>query len=76
VSTDEFNELREDVREIKTAILGQKNIGHIGLVARVENHDRRITKLERLALYAAGALFVLGIIWGVVKDKTAIFNAL
>lgn len=69
MSEAEFNELREDVRAIRLAIIGQKDIGHVGIVKRVEDHDRRITYLERIVLYAAGALLILGIIWNAVKEK-------
>lgn len=65
----QIEELRSDVREIKLAILGQKHLGHVGLVERVAEHDRRLSYLERIALWGAGALAVVSIVFQLIKEK-------
>lgn len=60
-----MKDLKDQLNRIETAITGDPKMGHIGLVHSREDHERRLTVLERGAVYGAGCLFILGIGWTV-----------
>jgi hypothetical protein len=68
MSPDEFKNLAEDVRLIKSAVIGSAQIGHKGLVAQVNSHDIRIGRLEKWYLYVTGAAFMAGLVYTLFKD--------
>lgn len=62
-----FNELCEDVRDIKQAVLGDRKIGLTGLVVRVERAEAKLRRLDlRIAAVAGGvttAVFIAEHFW-------------
>lgn len=47
ISLDEFNELKNDVSEIKDALIGSKFSNNKGLLWVMEDHHRRLCELEK-----------------------------
>lgn len=71
MNTDEIRTVKEQLDRIETCLVGDPKMGHRGLVASRDNHEKRITALERVVLYGMGAgLAVSGIVGAVhfLKD--------
>jgi hypothetical protein len=69
IAHDEFRQVRDDVAQIKSAILGNESMGHTGIIHRVralevksEAHDRKLMTWTAI-LTAAGTAAVF------LKDK-------
>ncbi len=72
---DDLRHIRETTERIERWLIGDAKGGQMGLISRLEsterqsaNHERRIGHIERVGVYAAGALFVLGVIYKIVTD--------
>jgi len=63
MSEDNYNDLVASVKRIENALVGDKTLGHQGLVYQVSDHDRRIGALERGALWLAGAAGAISLLW-------------
>jgi hypothetical protein len=72
--------LRSDVAEIKQAIIGNPNIGHRGIVPRLDLMESTVSTLvaERAAEHNArrGAMWVVGIAAGVIGAIGATIGSL
>jgi hypothetical protein len=69
IAHDEFRQVRDDVAEIKSALLGNEHMGHTGIIhrvraleAEVKAHDRKLMTWTAI-LTAAGTAAVF------LKDK-------
>lgn len=47
ISLEEFNSMKDDITEIKDALLGNKFTSSKGALWVIEDHHRRISELER-----------------------------
>jgi len=63
MSDNNYNDLVASVKRIENALVGDKNLGHRGLVHQVTDHDRRISALERGVLWLGGAAGALSLVW-------------
>lgn len=67
-----LREMREDQIRVQVAVMGDEKAGHLGLVARMNNHARRIGRLEvwlyRIAGGATLISFIVGVVYKVATD--------
>jgi len=63
MSEDNYNDLVASVKRIENALVGDKTLGHRGLVYQVTEHDRRISALERVLLWLGGAAGAISLVW-------------
>jgi len=68
MSPEQCKQLVDDMREIKGALIGNDKMGQVGLVQKVENHEKRIGRMERYIVYLSGAAATIGILYTFVKD--------
>jgi len=61
MSENEHIELVENVKQIRRALVGDKALGHRGLVDEVYSHSQRIGRLERGALWLMGGAGALSV---------------
>ena len=61
------HDLKEMVRRIEVAILGDEGAGIEGLVKKVERHDRQLQMIQRMVWIGAGVALVFTIGYNVVK---------
>jgi len=47
--------MEDDIRQIKSAVIGDPQFGHWGLVQRANAHDKRLKSLESLRVWLWGA---------------------
>ena len=59
------------LERLEFAIRGDKTVGHLGIVDVQKDHSKRITKLERMTLYAIGVGGGLSIAWQIVSTFIA-----
>ncbi len=59
----QLNELRDDVREIKSALIGNKAMGQKGLVHKVECHAKYIAEDRKTKQKAIGIFVGLQLAW-------------
>jgi hypothetical protein len=69
----QMTDMHQQMNKIYTAIVGDKNFGHTGLVQRVEELEKVKKKWENrvnwLYGYVLGAGAILAIVFEIVKDK-------
>lgn len=58
-----MDDLRNDVREIKTALIGNEKMGQRGLVHRVDRHGEYIEKDKKHKQKAFGIFLGLQLAW-------------
>jgi hypothetical protein len=56
-------EIRDSVRRIERAVLGEPETGNEGLVSKAKANAGRIARLEKLGTLGAGAAAVIGLAW-------------
>lgn len=54
--------IKRDMGTVKAAIVGNREIGHEGLVARVQDLDRRMRLVERLIVMFSGAVALISVV--------------
>ena len=62
-------ELVEGQKQILTCLKGDKDLGHTGLIHRVDEHGKKLEKHEKLVLWGGGFIVAAGILWDVIKEK-------
>ena len=65
---DRLDRMERQLTRIETAVLGDEQAGAMGLVYRVNNHARRISRMERFGAYILGASFVVGVAWRIFTE--------
>jgi len=60
--------LQRTVEEIRTAIIGNEELGQEGIVPTLRDHEKRLRRIERIFLLAAGAVLVIRGFYAVVSD--------
>ena len=75
MSPAQCQQLLDDTREIKTAIVGNMPMGQKGIVQKLEEYevkfadqDKRLKRLERRYVYLTGATGAVVVIYTVLKD--------
>ncbi len=63
--SNELQDLKEQLDRIERALVGDDEYGQFGIVKTINEHDKRISALERVGLYLAGGGAVIGLIWTV-----------
>lgn len=70
--TDRLERMERTLDRLATAVLGDKEAGHLGLVERVNNYAGRIKSLERWRMYYAaigtGIIGVVGVLYKLATD--------
>ena len=61
-----LEELTNDVREIRNALIGNKDLGHKGLVHKVNSHDEYIHNDRKLKAKALGIFIGLQAVWAII----------
>jgi hypothetical protein len=69
MNPDDLIQLRDDVREIRLALLGNEDVGHVGLVSRVKDHDARLKHIEKYVMYVGGGIAVIAFLFELTKDR-------
>ncbi len=59
----QLNDLRDDVREIKSALIGNEPLGQKGLVHKVEEHSKYIANDKKNKQKAIGIIVGLQFAW-------------
>lgn len=62
---ERLKKIERSVERIEQCVIGDPEIGQLGLVSRTNNHAKRIAALERVGVYIAGAGGLLALIWSV-----------
>lgn len=72
VSQNQFNSLRKDVKEIKSALLGSEVYGQKGYLHRLEDVERDVDVLKdfkkKVLYYATGATAAAGFFGAVIAQ--------
>lgn len=55
MSESDQQEFKAQLNRIERCLAGDTAMGQVGLVAQINSHEARLSRIERLALYAAGA---------------------
>ena len=71
MSDKEFCELANDVRDIKEALLGNEYNKGKGALSRLEDHEERISRLEKKVIWATGVGTGVGVIIGFILQLIA-----
>lgn len=66
---ESLSELEECTKRLSSAVLGDEEAGHTGLVEKCKEHHKRIKKLERMVLWGTGAIAATALIWENFKAK-------
>lgn len=70
--SETLQRIERKLERLASAVLGDREAGHLGLVARMDNHSGRIKRLERWRLYyaaiATGVIATLGIFYRLAMD--------
>ncbi len=61
-------ELQRTVEEVRTAIIGNEELGQEGIVPTLRDHEKRLRRIERIFLLAAGAVLVFRGFYAVLSD--------
>lgn len=65
MNQDETRNLQDQLDRIERCLTGDSNYGQPGLVERVNDHQKRISILERIGVYVAGGGAVIGGLWAI-----------
>lgn len=68
MNSEEYNVLRSTLEKIESAIIGNQDLGHDGLVKKVAGHEIRLTRVERYIIMMSGASLVIGVFYTIAKD--------
>ena len=68
MSDEEKRSLKDQLDRIERCLVGEPGMGHIGMVETQRDHGKRLTRLERAAVYACGAGAVLGALYKIATD--------
>lgn len=72
MSATETQDIKEQLNRIERCLVGDPEMGQLGLVARTNNHAGRIKRLEmwvfRIGVAAAVSAGVVGLIYKVATD--------
>lgn len=70
--TDRLEKMQQTLARIEGAVLGDEAAGHLGLVSRMNNHAKRIKKLElwvyRVGATALGVVSVITVAYKLLTD--------
>lgn len=70
--TERLERMEKTLERLANAVLGDREAGHLGLVARMENHAGRIKSLERWRMYYAavgsGVVAAIGVLYKLATD--------
>jgi hypothetical protein len=73
VSKQEFKTLTESVKRIETALLGDKEMKIVGMVDKVDKHEKHIESANKRTAWVVGASggagFSLSLAWEYIKHK-------
>lgn len=64
----EIRETKAVVKRMEVCLSGDEKMGHLGLVARTNNHAKRISRMERWSLMLVGATGALSLIYRAFLD--------
>ncbi len=67
-------DLKKQLDRLETCLVGDPNMGHRGLVYSRDNHETRITALERIVTKAIGIAAAAVVIGGLIKFLWEIFK--
>lgn len=65
---DQLDHLIRSLDEIKSAIIGNPELGHDGLVKKVAKHEERISRIERYVIMLGSASTVLTGLYIILRD--------
>lgn len=65
MNEEALEQLNKKMDRIERCLVGDENMGQQGLVAQTRHHERRISALERGAVYMGGAIAMVGLLWTV-----------
>lgn len=71
MSKDEETRLERIERKLDRVVLavyGDEEAGAMGLVFRVNNHAKRLRRIERIVAYVIGAAFIVGAAWRIFTE--------
>ncbi len=74
MTPDEIQSIRDQLNRIETCLTGDSKMGHRGLVWSRDDHERRLSALERVGIYAGGGAAALALSFGVVKFLVEMFK--
>jgi len=70
ISDEDFLNLRKDVKDIKSAILGNPKYGQEGLISRVETNENEIESIKhfknKFVYWVAGAAAAATVLFNIV----------
>lgn len=61
---------QSDIRDILIALRGDPNMGHTGLIHRVDEHGKQIENVKRATYWGAGFLAAMGTVYAAIKELT------
>jgi hypothetical protein len=67
MTPEDLNQIKADVADIKSAILGEGFHKDSGLIKRVNNNEKRLTGHDKILWMLGGAYFLVLIIAGIVS---------
>jgi len=68
MSTEEIRSIREALIRIESALVGDPDMGHKGIVATQREHSKRIARLERVGTYITAAAMILVGLYKIAVD--------
>lgn len=73
MTPDKEKKLMDSVARIEQGLFGDDQLDQWGVIRRVKNHDKRLTRLERAAIYVSAGAATVGVLYMVVTDWAPLF---